>query len=193
MAEIGLIASIAGVTAIAVALSKTLYEAIQDTANAPESVRALDKEIRITCLMLNGLLQSLRDGAEDRPEMPEIIDQLRQDLGRLSEIVKRHLPVKGNAAQQVWNQFVWMTKTREVARLRASIKSYRTLLSESVIVNSRCVYIPVGSPVRADQVDAVPNWRPCRETWQSANKTASIQRLYARTTSLGCPATNTEP
>lgn len=146
MAEIGLIASIAGVTAIAVALSKTLYEAIQDTANAPEAVKSLEKEIRITCLILNGLLESLRDGAEDRPEMPEIIDQLREDLGRLSDIVNRHLPVKGNAAQQVWNQFMWMTKSSKVARLRASIKSYRKLLSESVIVNSRfvlcCSYVP---------------------------------------------------
>lgn len=146
MAEIGLIASIAGVTAIALALSKTLYEAIHDTANAPEAVKSLEKEIRITCMTLNGLLQSLRDGAEDRPEMSEIIDQLRDDLTSLSEIVRQHLPVGGNAAQQVWNQFMWMTKSGKVARLRANIKSYRQLLSESLIVNSRfvlcCSHVP---------------------------------------------------
>lgn len=136
MAEIGLIASIAGVTAIGLALSQTIYKAIQGAANAPDAVRGLDKEIRIICAMLDALTESLNDGAKVPPGMPDIIDQLGDDLRRLSAIVERHLPVRANAMRQVFSQVKWMTHTGEVNHLRARIGRYRELLLHSVTITN---------------------------------------------------------
>ncbi|KAL0632422.1 hypothetical protein Q9L58_008708 [Maublancomyces gigas] len=136
MAEIGLIASIAGVTAIGLAHSKTIIKAIQGTANAPDAVRGLDTEINIIFMMLDALTESLNDGAKVPPGMPDIIHQLGLDQRRLSEIVERHLPVRANAMRQVFSQVKWMTHTGEVNHLRARIGRYQELLSHSVTITN---------------------------------------------------------
>lgn len=136
MAEIGLIASITGVTAIGVALSQTIYRAIQGTANAPDAVQGLDKEINIICEMLQALTVSLNDGAAVPPGTKDIIEQLGEDLERLSAIVERYLPVRRNAAKQVWSQFKWMLHTGDVKHLRDRIGRFRELLLQSVSITN---------------------------------------------------------
>jgi hypothetical protein len=137
MAEIGIIASIVGVTAIGAKVSLCLYKFADGVGSAGEDVRRVAVEVSLFCSVLKQLGSTLRRAKAARYSLSALAsaDQILEEcqrvfaeIGDITDGLQRHGPTTGETSINLASRVKWTFKRSRVSVLRSTLESMKATL-----------------------------------------------------------------
>lgn len=128
-------ASVMGLLAVGTAVSKTVFQIVNDTRSAPFVIRSLSQELEGLCKGLGSLAAMLDGGVlpswQNFPaiELSELLGNIMEDFKSLQTILGEYRVTPSDGVlRQRWKQLLWVFRESDVDDLKKSIEAYKATL-----------------------------------------------------------------